>query len=155
MRCDDSYCDEAARIETSSFPAAVQITLLSWQCSRTKCVPSVCRFVPPTNSVYLQRRRKQPHSHCWLSKHGIAGRRICLLRPEQRGQRFWERFLMREWTAPCRAAGHVQPRAVVPLWSLLTIALLVSLLSCSAKPISNTVVMIIENSPTNLDPRVG
>ncbi len=62
---------------------------------------------------------------------------------------------MPEWTAPCRAAAHVQPRAVVPLWSLLAIALLVSLLSCSAKPISNTVVMIIENSPTNLDPRVG
>ncbi len=62
---------------------------------------------------------------------------------------------MPEWTAPCRAAAHVQPRAVVPLWSLLAIALLVSLLSCSAKPISNTVVMIIENSPTNLDPRIG
>ncbi|HEV8046094.1 MAG TPA: ABC transporter substrate-binding protein, partial [Terriglobales bacterium] len=62
---------------------------------------------------------------------------------------------MRERTALCRAAAHVQPRAVVPLWSLLAIALLVPLLSCSAKPISSTVVMIIENSPTNLDPRVG
>src|SRR6201982_1812389 len=30
-----------------------------------------------------------------------------------------------------------------------------SLLSCSSKPDSNTLVMIIESSPTNLDPRVG
>jgi len=29
------------------------------------------------------------------------------------------------------------------------------LLSCSAKPDANTLVMIIESSPTNLDPRVG
>ena len=33
--------------------------------------------------------------------------------------------------------------------------LLLSLLSCSAKPDPNTLVMIIESSPTNLDPRVG
>ena len=62
---------------------------------------------------------------------------------------------MRERTAPGRAAAHALPRAVVPSWSLLVVALLVPLLSCSAKPDSNTVVMIIENSPTNLDPRVG
>jgi peptide/nickel transport system substrate-binding protein len=33
--------------------------------------------------------------------------------------------------------------------------LLLALLSCSAKPDSHTLVMIIESSPTNLDPRVG
>jgi peptide/nickel transport system substrate-binding protein len=32
---------------------------------------------------------------------------------------------------------------------------LLSLLSCSSKPDPNTLVMIIESSPTNLDPRVG
>jgi peptide/nickel transport system substrate-binding protein len=35
------------------------------------------------------------------------------------------------------------------------VLLLGSLLSCSGKPDANTLVMIIESSPTNLDPRVG
>jgi peptide/nickel transport system substrate-binding protein len=34
-------------------------------------------------------------------------------------------------------------------------AILLSLLSCSQRPDPNTLVMIIESSPTNLDPRVG
>jgi peptide/nickel transport system substrate-binding protein len=62
---------------------------------------------------------------------------------------------MRDRTGSPRPAANVQPRATVPTWSLLVLALLVPLLSCSAKPYSNTVVMIIENSPTNLDPRIG
>jgi peptide/nickel transport system substrate-binding protein len=41
-------------------------------------------------------------------------------------------------------------------WSVLAaLALTLSLLSCSAKPDPNTLVMIIESSPTNLDPRIG
>jgi peptide/nickel transport system substrate-binding protein len=39
--------------------------------------------------------------------------------------------------------------------SLLSGLTLLALLSCSAKPDPNTVVMVIESSPTNLDPRVG
>jgi peptide/nickel transport system substrate-binding protein len=35
------------------------------------------------------------------------------------------------------------------------LALTLSLLCCSAKPDPNTLVMIIESSPTNLDPRIG
>jgi peptide/nickel transport system substrate-binding protein len=38
---------------------------------------------------------------------------------------------------------------------IAALALTLSLLSCSAKPEPNTLVMIIESSPTNLDPRVG
>lgn len=38
---------------------------------------------------------------------------------------------------------------------LLTLITILPLLSCSAKPDSNTLVMVIESSPTNLDPRVG
>jgi peptide/nickel transport system substrate-binding protein len=41
-----------------------------------------------------------------------------------------------------------------PAYALL-FALLFSLLSCSSKPDANMLVMIIESSPTNLDPRVG
>jgi len=47
------------------------------------------------------------------------------------------------------------PRAwtPVPTWTLLVLTLVLA--SCSRKPDSNTLVMIIESSPTNLDPRVG
>jgi peptide/nickel transport system substrate-binding protein len=38
---------------------------------------------------------------------------------------------------------------------MLGLTLLVFLLSCSRGPDPNTLVMIIESSPTNLDPRVG
>ena len=41
------------------------------------------------------------------------------------------------------------------LFLLLGFAAVFPLLSCSAKPDPNTLVMIIESSPTNLDPRVG
>jgi peptide/nickel transport system substrate-binding protein len=59
-----------------------------------------------------------------------------------------------------RTAANAQPGAAVPTWSSLVRALFVltisvSLLSCSAKPDPDTLVMIIESSPTNLDPRVG
>ena len=39
--------------------------------------------------------------------------------------------------------------------NVLVLALLAATLSCSGKPDPNTLVMIIESSPTNLDPRVG
>jgi ABC-type transport system substrate-binding protein len=39
--------------------------------------------------------------------------------------------------------------------NLFCALLCVSMLSCSKRPDANTVVMIIESSPTNLDPRVG
>ena len=43
-----------------------------------------------------------------------------------------------------------------PLWlKIFCLLLCVSLLSCSKRPDANTLVMIIESSPTNLDPRVG
>jgi peptide/nickel transport system substrate-binding protein len=44
-----------------------------------------------------------------------------------------------------------RPRALIAACLLL----LATCLSCSPKPDDNTLVMIIENSPTNLDPRVG
>jgi peptide/nickel transport system substrate-binding protein len=38
---------------------------------------------------------------------------------------------------------------------VIAVALAFSLLSCSSKPDPNTLVMVIQSSPTNLDPRVG
>jgi len=53
-----------------------------------------------------------------------------------------------------RSAANAPPRAAAPMFFLLIVA--ASLLaSCSAKPDPSTLVIMIENSPTNLDPRVG
>jgi peptide/nickel transport system substrate-binding protein len=62
---------------------------------------------------------------------------------------------MRERKLIRRIAANAQPRTAVPTWSLLALALLIPLLSCSGRPDPDTLVMIIENSPTNLDPRIG
>ncbi len=55
------------------------------------------------------------------------------------------------------ACPELAEGAAVPTWAVVlpTLGLLLSLLSCSVKPDANTLVMIIESSPTNLDPRVG
>src|SRR6202047_2956025 len=55
---------------------------------------------------------------------------------------------------------NARPRGAAPACSLLVrgffiFAVMLSLLACSSKPDPNTLVMIIESSPTNLDPRVG
>ncbi len=41
------------------------------------------------------------------------------------------------------------------LFVLISLIAILPLLSCSARPDPNTLVMVIESSPTNLDPRVG
>lgn len=56
----------------------------------------------------------------------------------------------------CRRYAAAQPRAAVPARVVVVLLLLlVSLVSCARKPDPDTLVMIIESSPTNLDPRVG
>ena len=62
---------------------------------------------------------------------------------------------MREREPFRRSEADAQPRAAVPTWLFVILALIVPLASCSSKPDPNTLVMIIESSPTNLDPRVG
>jgi peptide/nickel transport system substrate-binding protein len=49
-----------------------------------------------------------------------------------------------------RGSSVVRASALFP-----ALALLLSLFSCSSKPDPNTFVMLIESSPTNLDPRIG
>jgi peptide/nickel transport system substrate-binding protein len=51
---------------------------------------------------------------------------------------------------PCRGAANAKPARPT-----LLVLLALMLCSCSAKPDPDTLVMIIESSPTNLDPRVG
>lgn len=60
----------------------------------------------------------------------------------------------------CRRLANAQPRAAVPTWLFVTrtfavLAIILPLLSCSRQPGPDTLVMIIESSPSNLDPRVG
>src|SRR5947207_6223164 len=55
-----------------------------------------------------------------------------------------------------RSEGICSPKKWVSLFvRFLALASCLWLLSCSGKPDANTLVMIIESSPTNLDPRVG
>ena len=59
---------------------------------------------------------------------------------------------------PRRASALVGSLGMTGLqWAVLvaTLTLLLPTLSCSSKPSPDTLVMIIESSPTNLDPRVG
>src|SRR5271165_2382356 len=41
------------------------------------------------------------------------------------------------------------------LFSFITLVMVSCLLACSSNPDPNTLVMLIESSPTNLDPRIG
>ena len=65
---------------------------------------------------------------------------------------------MPEGVLPCTTIAQL--RTLVPTWFMVLRAALLLILvcflsSCSARPDSDTLVMIIESSPTNLDPRVG
>src|SRR5277367_105874 len=67
---------------------------------------------------------------------------------------------MRERKPFRRSAANAQPKAAVPTCSLMirtfmVLSVTLPLLSCSQSPDPKTLVMIIESSPTNLDPRVG
>src|SRR6059058_1121410 len=140
------------------------------------CADSDCTSAHPTNSDCLPKQKKPLPSLCWRTKLGIVGRLMSLPRPALSGQRYWERFRMRELHAagpePRTAMAAcvrvlcvgAPPFAVFEGWvracirTSLTLSVLFSflpLLSCSGKPDPDTLVMIIESSPTNLDPRVG
>jgi peptide/nickel transport system substrate-binding protein len=65
---------------------------------------------------------------------------------------------LRPSTSDISGAGRrseVRRRLAARLCALLGLVAMLPLQSCSAKPDANTLVMIIESSPTNLDPRVG
>src|ERR1700730_15513034 len=87
------------------------------------------------------------------------------------GRQFWGRFLMRDGrkqsntrsldsfrraSAPAASLGMtIFEPASKTLQALVCLVCLAFTVSCSGKPDPNTLVMIIESSPTNLDPRVG
>lgn len=62
----------------------------------------------------------------------------------------------REAQSSCYSETKLLYVPLCPLWWNLVLMLLCgSLLSCAKRPDANTLVMIIESSPTNLDPRIG
>jgi peptide/nickel transport system substrate-binding protein len=92
---------------------------------------------------------------------------MCLRLPGLSDRLYWGKSLMRERRAQARPRSlDSSRRASAPAPSLgmtwhlysgvvLVIVALAFSVSCSSKPDPNTLVMIIESSPTNLDPRVG
>src|SRR5437667_12758404 len=130
---------------------------------------SDCTSALLTNSDYLLKQRKPPLSLCWRTKLGIVEHQMSLLRPALGGQRYWERFRMREQRAAgpeprtamptCLGTLGAPPFAVFEGWvrACVGTALILSglfsllpLLSCGGKPDPDTLVMIIESSPSNL-----
>src|ERR1035437_5189346 len=99
-------------------------------------------------------------------RRGTGGLRICRPPRARNEPRCWERSRMRKaaaldlgpWTSDLsgrRPRSEVRRRVVSGFISLVCLVAILPFLSCSAKPDLNTLVMIIESSPTNLDPRVG
>src|SRR5882724_11479072 len=113
-------------------------------------------------SAFTARPRKLWRLRCWLTRRLTVCRETCRRLQERNALRCWEKFPM------FNHRGHRGPRSRssfmigilrVPLcslwWNIVLVLLCASMLSCSKRPDANTVVMIIESSPTNLDPRVG
>src|SRR5271155_304766 len=111
--------------------------------------------ISPMSSVSRQKPRRP-----WLlpfsrMRRGIGGRAMCRRLREPSGPQFWERSRMREEALRAHAKTRSFASLRMTILFLFTCAWLLSLLSCSQAPDPNTLVMIIESSPTNLDPRVG
>src|SRR5712692_6129772 len=116
---------------------------------------------------------KRPrHSRCWLTRPGSGSRQTCHRQRGPRDQLFSARFHMPslgEYLGRKAANALQKPAlreaegAAMPTGSVTTrtltvftiVGLVLSFLSCPGKPDPHTLVMIIERSPTNLDPRVG
>src|SRR5438045_631876 len=98
-----------------------------------------------------RRRKKQLRSRCWPTRLGTGGLRTFRPPLEHVALRFWERFPMHEGPG----FGYFTLIFRRLLFALLWAILLLPAISCYSKPDANTLVMIIESSPTNLDPRIG
>src|SRR6266849_7742712 len=125
------------------------------------------------NSASRRKRRRQWLLHCSRMRRGIGGQAMCRRPRERSGRRSWGRFRMHK--AAVREHANSMSFASLRMTSLfhndnsfqvtilfrMTVLLalvgawLLPLLSCSQPPNPNALVMIIESSPTNLDPRVG
>src|ERR1700719_449991 len=112
------------------------------------------------SSDFLPKPKRQWPSPSSLMRRGMGDRAMCHRQPEPNVQRYWGRSRMREPAAKEANSRRFAPLRMTICFRLLLLLAgigvwLLSLLSCSQAPDPNTLVMIIESSPTNLDPRVG
>src|SRR5579885_1851988 len=103
------------------------------------------------NSAFLQRRRKRLPSPSSLTRLGTGVHPMCPRQQERNDQQSLGRYRMHSQSFRFSAFALRQSATL----SILLLLLLFTALSCSTKPDPTTLVMIIESSPTNLDPRVG
>src|SRR6478736_4316817 len=106
--------------------------LAHWDCDFARRMNSVCRLRP-------KKLRLLP---CWHTRLGIGNPRTFPRRQAPRTSPYSERFRMHNNARQGFAA-------------ILVTFLAFASLSCSSRADRETLVMIIESSPTNLDPRVG
>src|SRR5271157_3046089 len=122
-----------------------------WGSDCTSRMSSACR----------RKRRRPWRLPCSRMRRGIGAQAMCRRLRERRGRRSWERYRMREAGVRARAKSRSFASLRMTILFRMTILLgfvggwVLPLLSCSQAPEPNTLVMIIESSPTNLDPRVG
>src|SRR5579864_3628103 len=150
MRCASSLCEGIRPIRNSLSPAEARRIRRCSPCSPTNSRLWEFRCGSPMNSDCPRPPKRPQPSRSWRTKPGISGPRTFRLPPERGAQRSWGRFHMRDGRRSSRIAIA---RALVQVGLIALLSFF--LLSCSSKPDASTVVMIIESSPTNLDPRVG
>src|ERR1700687_3268534 len=120
-----------------------------------KSRPSGSACISRMSSAFPRKQRRQWRLPCSRMRRGIGGHPMCRRPRERSGRRSLGRFHMHEAPVPtCAKSRSFAPLRMTILLLFLG-AWLLPLLSCSQPPDPNSLVMIIESSPTNLDPRVG
>src|SRR5690349_14928463 len=102
------------------------------------------------SSAFPARPKKPLPSRFWLIRPGIGDPRISPPPLGRKRQQYWEKFPMRN---SFHREGEETRRLLSCAFFLLLLCL--SCISCSQHPDPDTIVVIIESSPTNLDPRIG
>ena len=161
-RCLAPLCSAARKFRRhSSSPEAAQIipTLLAMLANELRPLGLTIRA---SDEFGMPSEAKEAAAFALMAyETWNRSRRMCPLPRGRSGWRSWERSRMRERgcgrrdlrrASGCTSRDASRWRGVValarpylPAWAT----------SCSSKPDPNTLVMIIESSPTNLDPRVG
>src|SRR4029077_13157722 len=112
-------------------------------------------YISPMNSASRRKRRRQWLLPCSRMRRGIGGQAMYRRLRERSGRRSWGRFHMHEAAGQARANSRSFALLRMTILLLLLSLCVLPLFSCSQPPDPNALVMIIESSPTNLDPRVG
>src|SRR5258708_4359765 len=170
---------------STSSPAAGPKTRHSCKCSPAKLPGWDSSCATLTTSAFPARQKKPWRLPCWLIRRGTESRQMCRRLQVRRDRLCWGRFRMFESLSRAKRGittsarlfrGNVsdledprgnrgpslcsgfQKKLRSGLWKKLQTGAVLALLlclSCNKQPNPNTLVMIIENSPANLDPRVG